>query len=163
MQDFWSDLRQALKTAQGMSPKAAGFMMAGFLDDYCSLDSHIKTDIRKNPHHRELLDLAFRIREGKRKFVIPKEVFMPTKADTESEQADESEFYAKQALMQMDAIEARKYMGHWLHVIRDELQSMRKEGVDPYIAWLAISMATDPWTGALEELKPTGLRASDKK
>ena len=54
--------------------------------------------------------------------------------------------------------EAQKHIDRWQQVIRAELQRMREEGIDPFIAWLAIDMFTDMFDirYGLSELKPTG-------
>jgi hypothetical protein len=72
------------------------------------------------------------------------------------EQSPSVGFLEDQHQWLMDAQEALKYMDRWMQVIRDELQRMREEGVDPHIAWLSIYLTTDSWEecSRLHELKP---------
>jgi len=62
-----------------------------------------------------------------------------------AELEDHLRFQENERQVRADEEEAAKFIDRWLQVIRSELQLMRSEGVDPYIAWLAVRIATDWW------------------
>jgi hypothetical protein len=59
------------------------------------------------------------------------------------DQSDEVDFLYHLFEMRRDHEEAEKLVDRWRHVIRDELQRMRGDGLDPHIAWLALVMASE--------------------
>ena len=83
---------------------------------------------------------------------------MLTETEISNEELDYIEWSHQQAQIRNDDKEAHKHVDRWMHVIRAELHRMHEEGIDPYIAWLAVVMTTDMWGDHhwLSELKPAG-------
>jgi hypothetical protein len=71
------------------------------------------------------------------------------------EEMREINWHYKQAEFGSECEEASQYRDRWRQVIGDELQRMHEEGIDPYIAWLSVSNATDLFgRSVLEDLRP---------
>jgi len=82
---------------------------------------------------------------------------MPENSELDEDELSYLDFLEDESRRREDREEAAKYIDRWIHVIREELQRMRSEGVDPYIAWLSVRIATDWWADdPLAKLRPDG-------